>query len=311
LLKAKRVQDITLVRYSAALREFDQYMKRRKLKCTSIQRVDRYMAEYFADLCDQGASYNSATYVLFGYLMLRADECIPDKQLMSHSRAALKGWSSKYPQCSRTGADPLIWFLLGSHMHASFAAALLLQLDTYARPSEILKLRKQDIIRPSSKHCKFWGVIFGNSNRGDVTKTGTQDDTVLLDSTDRAFAVTVLAAIYKSLRRDEDLLFPNCTLEKYETAMRAARQRAGLSAFQFTPHSVRHSGPSLDFLHKTRLPEEILSRGRWKTMKSILRYQKPGQMLSRMNKIPQEVWDEAKLALPKVLRKIKQFYSGG
>ena len=146
LLKAKRVQDITLVRYSAALREFDQYMKRRKLKCTSIQRVDRYMAEYFADLCDQGASYNSATYVLFGYLMLRADECIPDKQLMSHSRAALKGWSSKYPQCSRTGADPLIWFLLGSHMHASFAAALLLQLDTYARPSEILKLRKQDII---------------------------------------------------------------------------------------------------------------------------------------------------------------------
>ena len=40
-----------------------------------------------------------------------------------------------------------------------------------------------------------------------MTKTGTQDDTVLLDSTDRAFAVTVLAAIYKSLRHDEDLLF--------------------------------------------------------------------------------------------------------
>jgi hypothetical protein len=88
------------------------------------------MAEYFADLCEQGSSYHNATYVLFGFLMLRADDPRPDKQLMSYSRAALKGWSSRYPQASRTGAVPAIWQLIAMHMSEEsppLAAAVMIQ----------------------------------------------------------------------------------------------------------------------------------------------------------------------------------------
>ena len=77
--------------------------------------------------------------------MLGADEDIPDKDLLRRARAALQGWVSRYPQCSRTGEDPLIWFLIAKYFSDSeprLAAALLLQLDTYARPSEILKEKR-------------------------------------------------------------------------------------------------------------------------------------------------------------------------
>lgn len=314
VLKSLKVKDNTLVRYYKSVLEFEAFLHRRKLKPISLDIVDQYMAEYFADLCDEGESYNNATYVLFGYLMLRSDASVPDKFLFPLSRAALKGWGSRYPQASRTGADPLIWQLIALHMVSSFpllAAAVLVQLDTYARPSELLHVQKRDVIKPSTKQCRFWGIIFGNSHRNQRTKTGTQDDTVLLDSQDRIYAKKNLEIVYKHARKPTDRIFGNYTLQQYEDAMKDARCKAQLGSFQLTPHSVRHSGPSVDSLQRTRVPEEILARGRWKTLKSIQRYQKPGQMLASMNRIPEEVWVKARAALPQLMKQLQRSLHGG
>ena len=308
VLKALKVQDVTLIRYHNGVQEFEQYLKRRRLKPKDVHSVDIHMATYFADLCDAGSSYNNATYVLFGWLMLRCSENLPDKMLLPQSRAALKGWCTRYPQSSRTGADPLIWHLVALHMcefSPLLAAAAIVQLDTYARPSELLRVKKQDVIRPSTKHCKYWGIIFGNSARQEKTKTGTQDDTVLFDSTDRPYAKQVLRMVYNRTRRSTDSLFGQTTLSEYEDVMKRARSKAKLGQFSLTPHTVRHSGPSIDSLQKTRHPEEILARGRWRSMKSIQRYQKPGQMLASMNRIGDEIWVQAKAALPKLMRKLR------
>ena len=269
------------------------------------------MAEYFADLLEQNQGFNSASYTLFGYLLLVADENVPDKQLLPHSRAALKGWTSRYPQGSRTGADPQIWFLISKVMSETsppLAAAVLLQLDSYARPSEILALKKRDVVRPVGR-CKLWGLIFGNSTSGERTKTGTQDDTVFLDSI-HDFAPKVLQLVYRASNNDTDSLFPGFTLGAYETKMKAAVNFLGLSRFALTPHAIRHSGPSVDFLNHTRTADEILARGRWQTLRSIQRYRKPGQMVAKMNRIPSHIWQDAKTALPITLTALKQFYGG-
>ena len=121
------------------------------------------------------------------------------------------------------------------------AAALLLPLDTYARPSEIVSLEHEDVIKPVSKHCNFWGVIFGNSQLGHNTKTKTQDDTVLLDSLDRDYAPGVLKMIVQCRRFMHGFLFPELTLAGYEAAFRTAKQSIGLGQFQLTPHAVRHT----------------------------------------------------------------------
>eukprot|EP00438_Fugacium_kawagutii_P002203 Skav236697 [mRNA] locus=scaffold4101:93018:93839:- [translate_table: standard] len=269
------------------------------------------MSTYFADLLDDGSTYNDASYTLFGYIILRSNEDIPERSLYPRARQALKGWSVRYPQCSRTGADPLIWYLLADEIaghSVPLAAAMLLQLDTYARPSKILGLRLRDIVRPVSKHCKFWGIIIGISLFDETTKTGTQDDTVLLDSEDRPYVEQVLAHVIRHCKRKDDLLFPHASLSSYEAACRTAKKNVGLGKFDLSPHCVRHSGPSADFLSKSRCAAEIMARGRWKALKSVQRYQKPGQMMAKMNKIPPDVWKLAKTSLPAVLRKIRNYY---
>jgi integrase len=313
-LKTLRVQDKTLIRYHESVCQFDEYLKRRRLKPKRLDDVDKRMAEYFADICEQGSSYHNATYVLFGFLMLRADDPRPDKQLMSYSRAALKGWSSRYPQASRTGAVPAIWQLIAMHMSEEsppLAAAVMIQLDTYLRPSEVLSLRKDDVFKPVKKRCQYWGVVVGNSQRNQVTKTGMQDDTVLLNSEDRAYTADILSLVYHRAKGPSARLFGDVTLSQYEELMRKARIKAGLGHYQLTPHAIRHSGPSIDCLQRTRSCDEVMARGRWKTIKSIQRYQKPGQLLLKMNKIPQRVWDHANKALPTLLARLKQYYRGG
>lgn len=278
---------------------------------TRHDRVDKALAEFFTDLMDHGCAYNEASYTLFGYILLRSDCDTPERMLYPRARQALKGWNTRFPQSSRTGADPLVWYVLANQIADSnppCAAALLLQLDTYARPSEIINIKFGDVVRPSSRHCRFWGIIFGNSSFDESTKTGTQDDAVLLNSSDRPFAKDVLNWVAQKRAAPHQRLFPNLSLSVYEQAMQKAKREVGLGKFDLTPHAVRHSGPSADFLARTRSGGEIQARGHWQTAKSIQRYQKPGQMMAKMNKIPTAVWETAKTALPLVLRKISKHY---
>ena len=310
-LKSLKVKDPTLKKYTGCVDQFLEVARNNRWDISNVNLADVRMSEYFAELCESGAAYNTASYTLFGYLLLRCDENVPDRQLFPRSRAALKGWSSRYPQCSRTGADPLIWYLIADVIADSqppIAAALLLQLDTYARPSEILQVRFGDVVKPVSKVCSYWGIIFGNSDRGAMTKAKLQDDTVLLDSLDRSFAPSVLKIVVKKCRQKNELIFGVVTLKEYEDAFHDACCQLGLAQFKLVPHCVRHSGPSVDFLQRSRSATEIQTRGRWSTQKSILRYQKPGQMLARMSKIPGHIWDRARTALPSVMRKLKAFY---
>lgn len=93
-----------------------------------------------------------------------------------------------------------------------------------------------------------------------------------------------------------------------------AVKQLGLARFSLTPHAVRHTGPSWDFMNRARTADEIMSRVRWQTLKSIQRYRKPGQMVAKMNRIPQEIWDRAcdraHGALPAVLTRLRQFCAG-
>lgn len=131
------MKDPTLIKYKGCVDQFLEEAARRRWSLRTVAQADKKMSEYFTELCEEGSSYNLASYTLFGYLLLRTDENVPDRQLFPRARAALKGWSARYPQCSRTGADPLIWYLIADAIadHSPpAAAALLIQLDTYARP---------------------------------------------------------------------------------------------------------------------------------------------------------------------------------
>ena len=288
-LKALKVKNPTLCKYKECVDKFMEYASHKRWHLKNVDNTDKKLAEYFAELLESGAPFNTASYTLFGYILLKTDECVADKFLYPRARSALKGWSSRHPQSSRTGADPLIWYLIANHIadkSPPAAAALLLQLETYARPSEILKAKRRDVIAPASRACKYWGLIFGNSQFSEMTKAKQQDDTVLLDSLDRNYAPKVLKMAASHCAQDDQFLFGPISLAQYEDLFKQSRAAVGLASFSLTPHCVRHSGPSVDFLHRARSATEIQTRGRWKTQKSILRYQKPGQMLAKKHWSP-------------------------
>ena len=54
----------------------------------------------------------------------------------------------------------------------------------------------------------------------------------------------------------------------------------------FTPHTVRHPGPSYDAIHQLRSLPEIQQRGRWSCPGSVARYKRPGRLLLQASRLP-------------------------
>ena len=84
----------------------------------------------------------------------------------------LKVWDCIAAKCLEW-KDPLV------------AAAILLQGDTYLRPHEILNIKAASIIKPRKSRSRCWGIVVGDRDFAEPTKTKLYDDCVLLDSPGR------------------------------------------------------------------------------------------------------------------------------
>ena len=106
----------------------------------------------------------------------------PERDQLPLSRAALTAWRGSTPSKARLGVPPQVIFSFALYccqvQRFDAAAAVLLQFDLYARPSEILSVHGVDIIPPVAGLTPHWGVLFGNSDFSIPTKTGTYDDVV-------------------------------------------------------------------------------------------------------------------------------------
>ena len=164
--------------------------------------------------------------------------------------------------------------------HRSAAAAVAPQLSSYGRPSEVIGLHGEDLIAPSGRGAKYLtpAVIFHSSDRGEVSKTGAADDTIMIDAKCPAH-VGRLVRLLRSATPLTQRVFDDLTLSKYEVQVRAAAVALSLPAEKFVPHAFRHSGPSNDFYNKRRDILEIQMRGRWASHRSVARYQKAGRLL--------------------------------
>ena len=121
--------------------------------------------------------------------------------------------------------------------------------------------------KPASRHCRLGGFIFGNSEVGGITKIGTQDDTVLLDSCDRGYVAKVLQAVCSRVRSQDDSLFPSWPWPNMSSCFEMPGASSNLDGS--TPHPVRHLGPSADFYLKQDAPlkskqgAEVSKIGNW------------------------------------------------
>lgn len=111
------------------------------------------------------------------------------------------------------------------------------------------------------------------------TKTGARDDTVLIDSASFAGVCEALGAHIRDAksRREKFLFFK----VDYVTFARILREGAGAVGLPFdvTPRMTRHGGASEMVHRKLRSLERVQSRGHWRQLGRVQRYEKSGRLL--------------------------------
>ena len=289
LLRIKRIQARTLLLYDDHVQHFLQWVKHRKANLKSESLVDKWMSIFFHALFEDGAPQNTASYTLFGWIALRMVPTKPERDLLPLSRSALAAWRGISPVRARVGVPPQVVYQFAAFCvkngNASAAAAVLLQYDLYARPSEILGVKGRDLVAPVEAMSSHWGLIFGNSDFGETTKVKAVDDVVFADSPHRPFAGRLLKFLSRSCLHLDVEIFPT-TLTQYEELFRCFSKHHKLPSGLFTPHCIRHSGPSYDAIHAHRTFADIQARGRWSCAASINRYKKPGRLLLQASRLP-------------------------
>ncbi len=288
-LRVKRISPKTVLQYHEHVSAFCEWCKLRHRSTHTQALVDKAMAIYFNELFEDGSSMNEASYTLFGWICLRMRPTVPERELLPMARAALTAWRGSTYVKARVGVIPQVVIRFVDYCielnDLDIAMAALLQYDLYARPSEILAISGADVVKPVPSLNSHWGIVFGNSEFFKRTKTGVFDDTVFADSTSRPWCGDLIKRIHRCLGHSPSPVF-HITLAQYETKFRHFSKIFKLPSGSFTPHVLRHSGPSFDVIHSHRSLAQVQARGRWASSSSVARYRKPGRLLLQAAKFP-------------------------
>ena len=287
----------TRIRYQDSFDDFEQYCKATGLEFDTVAAADSSLEKYFEVLFLGEESIEAARYTLYGLAWV---QCWTTKGgAFPRARQCLKGWAREEPARSRQPCPWEIAILMASDLagrsleQTLAAAAVLLIFDGYFRPGEALRLTGPCVIPPHGHGVVGqWAIQVAPSGSGRPIKTGVYDDTVIMGEakTERQWLIPVVNELFK--RAGDGALFPGLTLAALERHMRGACQRRCQGEI-FTPHQLRHGGPSHDALYEHKSIKQIQARGMWKARESVRCYEKHGTLLRTRRLFPQRMLVEA------------------
>ena len=320
-MKQRSVSQKTRRVYREHYDRFLAWCTRRSLNTLSKADADAALEKYLDQVFFDGVEAYTARCTVWGFGFVRdLDMCRAD---FPKAHRALKGWRAAAPEGTKepaawesivVGADALASAAgveaLGRRVALGAARAALVQFDTYARPNEILKVKKEDLI-PPTRRLRFWHVVLNprpTGKEGDeqdlfrasvgveraaMSKQRTFDNSVAVaDENSEVTGRSLLRQMLPEWRRrtpDGARLFP-LAFSEYEKAWRWASGMLALKT-TITPHMLRHGGPSCDFAHGSRALVQIQERGQWVSLKSCQRYKKAGVYQQVVASLPAAVTD--------------------
>ena len=285
-LRALKVSQKTLDAYHKQIRDFEAWAAPAGQKITKAN-IDRLVTRYLTRLAlEEEASPAVGSYLIYGLQLLRST--VPRHQFLPNAKEALAGWRKLAPGGMRLPAPEEFVFdfatLALEQKNIDIAFAIVLQYDTYIRPSECLNLTLANVGFPAGGRYDSWSLVLAPFELGSSTKTGSYDDSVLIaDRPDRKWLKDAMKLYMKLVTSG---LFEHLSLERYEQWFKAAAKTLGYKSQCVMPHILRHSGASNDAFHKCRSLMEIQKRGRWQAKKSVARYEKHALLLKRWEQAP-------------------------
>jgi hypothetical protein len=324
-LHRSRVTLLTRARYLDAYQKFVAAVGKQFDRVHFPQQValpvfDEGLETYIESLFVKGADKSAVNYLIAAVSHLL---CWPKHELSRscpRALACLTGWSRREPDKSK---EPCPWTLaaLTSKTIAAWdlpnsreaARAVVVQFGFMLRPSETtdlkvascfggeLKRGRYDrcavVVAPSASDAADAECLASLEQAPRSSKTGTFDDTVILDANiiDPAVRLVFLATLREARAAQSEYLFGQLSYRSYFKMVAAAGVQLRLP-FALTPHMFRHGAASEDFFRGLRDLAGIQQRGRWKCPASVQRYQKAGRLLTVLRKCGDVIIEEAKRA---------------
>ncbi|CAK0827978.1 unnamed protein product [Prorocentrum cordatum] len=231
----------TLRTYKAEVAEFRAWAAGRGLGLRTPESADSAMSDYFDWLFAQRGQPQLGRWTLYGYALLHLSHLGRGGHVLPRAKAALRGWVRQMPGRIR---DPcpieaawLIaqWMLLKNQAFYFWCSlAVVMQVDTYVRPGALLDIKKEDLVPPllqrGSRHVDE-GLALAPSARTGKTKSGEQDDALIIGILDSAFVKDMVAFLHSSARGGERI-FRHLTLPSYEKAVKDACEALELQSLR-------------------------------------------------------------------------------
>ena len=147
-----------------------------------------------------------------------------------------------------------------------------------------------------------FSVIIKDQDQGPPDKTGTFDNTLILDNpATESWLGPLLHRLAKHRGRDHHLF--NFTKEDFRKEFEVAAKLLGLKGV--VAYQLRHGGASEDLNSKVRDYQPSSKRGRWRTDSSVRRYAKTGKIQKLLQELDPHVLEYCRRSLrlvPQILQ---------
>ena len=186
---------------------------------------------------------------------------------------ARQGWGRLAPGTTRDGLPWLSLCLSLNYLkglgHKEVCLALLTMFVCYFRPSELLSLEVQDLVKPT-RSIPHFALLLHPQERGVSSKTGEWDDGLSL-SNRFCPALGQLLSRWAQKRPTGSPMFAMDYRHLRQIFMQGMEE-LGLGVPSL--YRLRHGGASSDYAMGHRPLLEIKRRGRWRADSSLRRYEK-------------------------------------
>lgn len=263
----------------------------------SVKQVDRQLASFLEKKFLEGDDISTAQYIVASVVYFNPSLKAPNMQLLPRVKSCLKGWRKLAPGRSRL---PVPWevvcLLVDFAMKenkAHFAIHMLMMFTMYMRPTEALRVRCIDVVKPTGRRgqpYRNWTFVMHPFEVGVPSKTLEFDESLELDL-DYHRGVGELIHRYINhhhiAQKSTVLGHANKDLTSF---MEEASNHLNLQVLgKIDPYRFRHGGASHDAVNRLRDLNAIQMRGRWKSAASVRRYQKGARLNQIFGSLPAAV----------------------
>jgi len=272
----------TLDKYVLKEERFCQFCHSHRLDSMDLATLPATLVTYFNFVMENEETAVEANTSLAAIVFFRPSTSAKD---FPRVHRIIRGMRRRHPDRSRLplGDEVVAGLVAAMTAQGNRLGALAVFLCTvgYFRPGELCNILVGHVASPAGGPqlgLQVWTITICPEEDQRSSKTGTTDDTVLLDHP--PWLGPLLQQLVDGQPRNRRLL--GLTLDQFNRQFRMGCRALMLNAH---PYQLRHTGASSDLIANRRTPTEVAARGRWRTLRSLQRYTKTGGLQRALHRI--------------------------